>query len=155
MRIPGLVVVAFALGSGAAAAEVERVNVEALGRLPAFSHATRTGDLVFASGTLGTRGDSLELVEGGVGAQTTQALANLATLLEAAGARLADALQCTVYLTDMTRFGEMNQAWLAVFASAPPARTTVGVHALALGAAVEIECVAARSADAGGRPERP
>jgi enamine deaminase RidA (YjgF/YER057c/UK114 family) len=47
----------------------------------------------------------------------------------------------------MDRFGEMNEAWLAVLGSAPPPRTTMGVHALALGAAVEIECAAARGAD--------
>jgi reactive intermediate/imine deaminase len=145
-------IVAWAVAVGAGAAGVERVNVEALGRLPAFSHATRMDGLVFASGTLGTRGASLELVAGGVGAETTQALANLATILEAAGARLADSLKCTVYLTDMDRFGEMNEAWLAVFGSAPPARTTLGVRALALGAAVEIECVAAATRGAGGRP---
>jgi len=154
MKILGLVF-ALALGSRAAAVEVERVNVDALGRLPAFSHATRAGDLVFASGTLGTRGDSLELVEGGVGAETTQALANLATIFAAAGARLPDALKCTAYLTDMSRFGEMNEAWLAVFGSTPPARTTVGVQALALGAAVEIECVAARRAESGERSGKP
>lgn len=146
-----VLLVAWGVAPGASAAGVERVNVEALGRLPAFSHATRMGELVFASGTLGTRGASLELVAGGVGAQTTQALANLATIFEAAGARLADALKCTVYLTEMSRFGEMNEAWLAVFGSAPPARTTVGVSALALGAAVEIECVAAASGGAPGR----
>jgi len=146
-----VLLVATSVGLRADASGVERVNVEALGRLPAFSHATRTGGLVFASGTLGTRGGSLELVAGGVGAQTTQALANLATILEAAGARLADALKCTVYLTEMDRFGEMNEAWLAVFGSAPPARTTVGVRALALGAAVEIECVAAATGSASGR----
>jgi 2-iminobutanoate/2-iminopropanoate deaminase len=150
MRILVLLV-AWGVAAAAGAAGVERVNVEALGRLPAFSHATRTGELVFASGTLGTRGASLELVAGGVGAQTTQALANLATILEAAGAGLADALKCTVYLTDMDRFGEMNEAWLAAFGDAPPARTTVGVRALALGAAVEIECVAAATGGAGGR----
>jgi 2-iminobutanoate/2-iminopropanoate deaminase len=135
----------------ASAGSVERVNVPELGRLPAFSHATRSGDLVFASGTLGTRGASLELVAGGVGPQTSQALANLATIFAASGARLADSLKCTVYLTDMARFGEMNEAWLAVFGTQPPARTTVGVSALALGAAVEIECVAAATGSAPGR----
>ncbi len=140
----------------ASAAGIERVNVEELGRLPAFSHATRTGELVFASGTLGTRGDSLELVAGGVGAQTRQTLRNLARILEAAGASLEDALKCTVYMTDMIRFAEMNEAWFEVFAENPPARTTVGVQALALGAAVEIECVAARrqTAEPSGAPDR-
>jgi 2-iminobutanoate/2-iminopropanoate deaminase len=150
MRILVLFLVLAAAGL-AHASGVERVNVAELGRLPAFSHATRSGDLVFASGTLGTRGASLELVPGGVGPQTSQALANLATIFAAAGARLADALKCTVFLTDMARFGEMNEAWRAVFGGEPPARTTVGVSALALGAAVEIECVAAATGSARGR----
>ena len=147
-----LVLLAALAGAGLAnAGSVERVNVPELGRLPAFSHATRSGDLIFASGTLGTRGASLELVAGGVGPQTSQALANLATIFAASGARLADCLKCTVYLTDMARFGEMNEAWLAVFGGSPPARTTVGVSALVLGAAVEIECVAAATGSAPGR----
>ncbi len=146
-----VLLVGLAAARGASAAEIERVNVAELGRLPAFSHATRSGGLVFASGTLGTRGDSLELVEGGVGPETRQALANLTTIFAASGARLADALKCTVYLTDMARFGEMNEAWLAVFGQQPPARTTVGVSALALGAAVEIECVAAATGSARAR----
>jgi 2-iminobutanoate/2-iminopropanoate deaminase len=153
--VPPLLLVLLLAAQGCASqpgtAPVERMNVAALGRLPAFSHATRTGDFVFASGTLGTRGDGFELVPGGVGPQTRQALANLATILEASGARLADAVKCTVYLTEMTRFAEMNEAWLAVFGADPPARTTVGVSALALGAAVEIECVAAATGSARGR----
>jgi 2-iminobutanoate/2-iminopropanoate deaminase len=146
-----VLLVALGVAGLANAGSVERVNVPELGRLPAFAHATRSGGLVFASGTLGTRGDSLELVAGGVGPETRQALANLATIFAASGARLADALKCTVYLTDLARFAEMNEAWLAVFGQTPPARTTVGVSALVLGAAVEIECVAAATGSAGGR----
>jgi enamine deaminase RidA (YjgF/YER057c/UK114 family) len=92
-----VLLVALGVAGLANAGSVERVNVPELGRLPAFSHATRSGELVFASGTLGTRGDSLELVAGGVGPETSQALANLATIFAASGTRLADAVKCTVY----------------------------------------------------------
>jgi 3-oxoadipate enol-lactonase len=126
-----------------------RLNVEGLARLPAFSHASTAGDLIFVSGTLGTRADSLELVEGGVGAQTEQILRNIEQILAGAGASLRDVVKVNVYLTDMTTFDEMNVAYLKVMGTEPPARTTVGVKALPLGASVEIECVAkAPQADA-------
>jgi len=127
-------------------AEVERINVEELGRLPAFSHATvASGQLVFVAGTLGTQPRSSNLVEGGVGAQTRQALGNIERILTEAGTTKGEVLQCTVYLTDMTKFAEMNEAWIPFFQGRPPARATIGVAALALGAAVEIECVAQRT----------
>lgn len=149
--LPMAIVVALALAAGAGA-EVERINVEELGRLPAFSHATiASGQLVFVAGTLGTRPRSTELVPGGVGAQTRQALDNIARILAAAGSTPGEVLSCTVYLVDMATFAEMNEAWIPFFGGKPPARATIGVQALALGAAVEIECVAQRGvARAGG-----
>ena len=123
---------------------VPRVNVEALGRLPAFSHATTVGDLVFVSGTLGTKPKSIDLVEGGVGPETTQIMKNIEAILEAAGSSMGQLAKCIVYLTDMNDFAAMNEAWLAAVGDAPPARATIGVNELALGAVVEIECIAAR-----------
>lgn len=122
-----------------------RVNVEGLGRLPAFSHASVSGDLIFVSGTLGTVGDSFDLADG-LAAQTTQTLQNIERILSACGASRRDVLKVNVFLTDMTRFAEMNEAYIAFFGDAPPARTTAGVSALALGAMVEIEAVARRPA---------
>ena len=132
--------------------EVERIDVDELGRLPAFSHATvASGQLVFLAGTLGTRPRSSELVPGGVGAQTRQALENIARILEAARSAPSEILSCTVYLADMAAFAEMNEAWIPFFGGKPPARATIGVQSLALGAAVEIQCVAQRGvAPAGG-----
>jgi 2-succinyl-6-hydroxy-2,4-cyclohexadiene-1-carboxylate synthase len=122
----------------------ERIILPGVGRLPAFSHATITGDLIFVSGTLGTKPGTIELVAGGVSAQTTQTLKNIEQILAAAGVGMNDIAKCNVYLTDMNKFAEMNEAYLKFFTGAPPARTTVGVASLALGAAVEIECVAQR-----------
>lgn len=140
-----LVAVTIWMGSWLPAAEtVEKLNVDGLGRLPAFSHATVTGDLIFVSGTLGTKEGSFELVEGGVGPQTEQTIRNIEKILAGAGATLRDIAKVNVYLTDMSRFAEMNEAYLKFFAGDPPARTTAGVAALALGALVEIECVARR-----------
>ncbi len=122
----------------------ERIVVDGLGRLPQFSHATRVGDTVHVSGTLGTT-QGRTLAEG-TGAQTDQALQNIGRILDASGMVWADVAKVNVYLHDMADFEEMNQAYAAfVDTSAPglpPARITVGGVDLALGARVEIDCVA-------------
>ena len=119
-----------------------RVYVEGLARLPAFSHATVAGDFIFVSGTLGSKPNSMELVEGGVGPQTTQTLRNIETILKACGASLEDLVKVNVFLNDINTFAEMNAAYLAIIGDDPPARITVGRAELALGAAVEIDAVA-------------
>jgi 2-iminobutanoate/2-iminopropanoate deaminase len=139
------------VAAAASRAEVERINVDQLGRLPAFSHATvASGQLVFIAGTLGFAPGSTELTAGGVGAQTKQALENIDRILGAAHTTRAEVLTCTVYLTDMTKFSEMNDVWMAFFGERVPARATIGVAALARGAAVEIECVAQRTVATAG-----
>ena len=121
----------------------KRIVVEGLGRLPQFSHAVVAGGLVFVSGTLGTLPGGFRLAEGGAGPETRQTLANLETILAASGATLRDVVKASVYLADMADFAAMNAAWSERFAGEPPARITVGGAQLALGARVEIECVAA------------
>ena len=121
---------------------MEKIVAQGLARLPAFSHAVIAGDHVHVSGTLGTVDDTMELAEGGVGPQTTQTLRNIERILETAGLGLADVVKMNVYVSDMADFEAMNQAYLAVIGDSPPARVTVGGVALALGAAVEIDCVA-------------
>jgi 2-iminobutanoate/2-iminopropanoate deaminase len=120
----------------------ERVNVEGVGQLPAFSHASISGDLIFVSGTLGTRSGTFELVEGGMGPETTRTLENIRTILEGAGASLDDVIKLNVFVTDMSEFPEMNRAYLEFFPNDPPARITVGCSGLALGAKIEIDCIA-------------
>ncbi len=119
-----------------------RVNVEGLARLPAFSHAVVAGDFIYVSGTLGVKPNSMELVEGGTGPETTQTLHHIETILEECGASLNDVVKVSVFLADMGTFGDMNEAYLKVMSSDPPARITVGRADLALGAAVEIDCIA-------------
>lgn len=123
-------------------AKATRIHAAGVGRLPVFSHAVRAGEFLFLSGMLGTREDSFELVEGGAGAQTRQALENLGRILAAAGAGFEDLVNLKVFLVDMARFGEMNEAYATFFPAEPPSRITVGCSALALGAAVDIEGVA-------------
>jgi reactive intermediate/imine deaminase len=122
--------------------KIRKVNVEGVARLAAFSHATIAGQQVFVSGTLGAAPGVLELVEGGTGPQTVQALRNTEVILRACGCELDDVAKVNVYLADMATFGEMNEAYLTVFGSEPPARITVGCNGLALGAAVELDCIA-------------
>ena len=123
---------------------VERIQVEGLARLPAFSHATRAGGFVYVSGTLGTEPDSFRLVEGGTGPETQRALENIGMILEACGASWQDVMKVNVFLSDMSTFADMNRAYIDVVGENGPARITVGRTELALGAAVELDCVAYR-----------
>ena len=122
---------------------VQRLVVDGLGRLPQFTHAGLTDDLVFVSGTLGT-GEGFSLAPGGIGPETTQALHNVERILAAAGSTWADVVKVSVFVADMADFAAMNEAYAAFFGDLPPARITVGGVQLALGARVEVECVARR-----------
>ena len=107
-----------------------------------YSHAVREGGLLFLSGQAPLHPQTGALVEGGIEAQTQQVFANLNSVLTAAGSSLADVVKVNVYLTDLSDFPTVN-ALYATFVSEPhPARTTVAVAGLPLGAAVEIELVA-------------
>lgn len=122
--------------------KTKKVNVSGLGRLSAFCHAAIAGDFIYVSGTLGSKSDSMELVEGGTGAETAQALQNIGIILKECGASLSDLVKVSVFLADIKTFPEMNDAYLEVMGSDPPARITVGGAELARGAAVEIDAVA-------------
>ncbi|MEC9492192.1 RidA family protein [Flexistipes sp.] len=122
--------------------KAKKVNVSGLGRLSAFCHAVIAGDFIYVSGTLGTKSNSMELVEGGTGAETTRALRNIEIILNECGASLSDLVKVNVFLADIKTFQDMNEAYLEVMGSNPPARITVGGAELARGAAVEIDVVA-------------
>ncbi|MBA2553746.1 MAG: RidA family protein [Geodermatophilaceae bacterium] len=122
----------------------ERINVDGVGRLPVFSHAVIAGDHIYVSGMIGVQDNELHLVPGGIRAETTQTLRNIEQILRGCHATFSDVVKVNVYLTDMAKFPEMNEAYLEVLGQDPPARITVGVAALVLGALVEIDCVAFR-----------
>ena len=107
-----------------------------------FSEAVRVGDLILLSGMVGNRPGSLELVPGGLEAETRQALENIRTILAAAGGSPTDIAKCTVMLDDIGRWSEFNEVYAEFFLGHRPARSAFGARGLALGAAVEIECVA-------------
>ncbi len=108
-----------------------------------YSHAVRTGGLLFCSGQIPLDPDSGELVGDELGEQTKRCLENLQAVCAAAGATLADAVRCTIYVTDLESFGDVDEAYGAYFESDPPARTTIGVASLPLGAQVEIDAIVA------------
>lgn len=107
-----------------------------------YSQAIRTESLVFTAGQIGLNPATMELVEGGVEAQTRQALTNLKHVLEAADSGLNFVVKTTVFLQSMDDFAAMNAVYAEFFPENPPARSTVAVAALPKGALVEIECVA-------------
>jgi 2-iminobutanoate/2-iminopropanoate deaminase len=108
-----------------------------------YSHAVVSNGLVFLSGQTPIDPSTGQLVESSIGDQTRRCLDNLAVVAAAAGARLADAVRVGIYVTDISTFKEVNEAYGAYFESDPPARSTIGVAALPLGAHVEIDMVLA------------
>lgn len=132
----------------ASLAEIEHIYPEGVERLPVFTPAVRVGGLLFLSGAIGTRPGELALVEGGIQPETRQALENVRTVLQAAGADLEDVAKCTVFLADIDDYAAMNEVYGAFWGGTPPARSAVAGSGLALGARVEIECIARAPAGA-------
>jgi 2-iminobutanoate/2-iminopropanoate deaminase len=108
-----------------------------------YEHAVVSNGFVFCSGQVPLDPDTGQLVEGSIGDQTRRCLENLSIVAAAAGARLSDAVRMGIYVTDMSTFKDVNEAYGAYFESDPPARSTIGVAALPLGAEVEIDAVIA------------
>jgi 2-iminobutanoate/2-iminopropanoate deaminase len=109
-----------------------------------YSHAVWSGRQLFLSGQTPVDPDTGELVQGDVETQTIRVFENLRLVLEDAGLTMDDVVKCNVYLTDMANFAAMNRAYQTRFEAPYPARTTVAVAGLPLGAQVEIELVARR-----------
>lgn len=109
-----------------------------------YSVGIATQSLVFCSAQAGLDPRSGALVPGGVGPETEQALRNLEAVLEAVGLTLQDVVRSTIYLADISDFGAVNEIYGRRMTAPLPARTTVGVAALPLGARIEIEMTAVR-----------
>lgn len=107
-----------------------------------FSQAVRVDGFLYLSGQIGQDPASGRLVEGGIAAQTERVLRNLQAVLAAAGKGFDDVVRAGVFLTNMGDFTTMNQIYARHFAEPYPARTTIAVLALPLGASIEIELVA-------------
>jgi 2-iminobutanoate/2-iminopropanoate deaminase len=107
-----------------------------------YSHGVVSDGHVFLSGQTPLDPATGSLAEGDIGTQTRQCFANLGAVLTAGGLTFDDVVKCNVYLTDMGDFAAMNVAYAEHFEQPYPARTTIGVAALPLGARVEIELIA-------------
>lgn len=110
-----------------------------------YSHAVESGDLVYLSGQTPIDSKTGTLVKGDITAQTEQSFLNLFQVLKAANLTPDDVIKVNVFLTDMNNFAAMNSVYARQFSTPYPARTTIGVNALPLGAQVEIEMIARRS----------
>ena len=107
-----------------------------------YSHAVRAGDFLFVTGQLGTDPQTSALVPGGSAEQTHQVMRNLQTVLRGAGTSLDRAVMARIYLVNFADYPAVNGVYASYFRSGRfPARTTVGVTALALGALVEIDLI--------------
>ncbi len=131
------------VGVGVAAAQEKQV-IQMPGSLVGlpFSTAVRAGDLLFLSGQIGVLPMGRGLAPGGIEAETRQTLENIRQALEYAGSSLDRVVKCTVFLADIADYEAMNAVYGSVFSSQPPARSTIAASGLALGARVEIECIA-------------
>lgn len=107
-----------------------------------YSQGVQVGDLVYTAGQIPLVPQTGQLVEGGIEAQTRQVMQNLGEVLQAAGSSLADIVKTTIFVTDLADFATINTIYGSFFQNNPPARSTVQVAALPLGARVEIEAVA-------------
>ena len=109
-----------------------------------YSHGVDSEGLVFLSGQTPLDPDTGKLVEGDIAAQARQCFANLRAVLKAAGLTMDHVQKVNVFLTDMGSFAAMNEVYRQEFSAPYPARTTIGVLSLPLGAAIEIEMIARR-----------
>lgn len=109
-----------------------------------YSQAVEREGIVYCSGQIGLDPASGKLVEGGVRAETRQALSNLVAVLRAAGCTPQDVVKTTVYLANLADFAAMNEVYATIFGVEPPARSTIQAAALPRGAQVEIDAIAKR-----------
>ena len=108
-----------------------------------YSHAVRAGGLLFCSGQIPLDPSTGEIAKADVEGQARRCLENLRAVCEAAGASLASAVRCTVYLSDMADFARVNDVYGEFFAGDPPARVAVEAAGLPKGADVEIDAIVA------------
>lgn len=108
-----------------------------------FSEAVRLGDAVYLSGQIGRLPGTMTLVPGGIRAESKQTLENIRATLLANGVSMDSVVKCTVMLADIGEWATFNEVWRTFFHKPFPARSALGANGLALGARVEVDCIAA------------
>lgn len=107
-----------------------------------LAEAVRVGDTLYMSGQIGIQPGTLKLVPGGIKEEARQTMTNIKTTLEAHGYTLRDVVKCTVMLADISKWGDFNEVYKSFFSEPYPARSAIGANGLAVGAQVEVECIA-------------
>lgn len=110
-----------------------------------FSEAVRVGNTLYLSGQVGILPGSMELMPGGIQAEAQQALENIRATLEIHGYSMGDVVKCTVMLADIAEWPAFNEIYKGFFQAPYPARSAFAASGLALGARVEVECIAAKA----------
>ena len=148
MRSPLVLMVACVLASSGPVFAAEPATIEFLNSgkvlpkgLP-FSEAVRVNDTLYLSGQIGIAPGTLKLVPGGIKAESRQTLENIKLTLEAHGYSMQELVKCTVMLADMSEWSTFNGVYGTYFSDRYPARSAFGTTGLALGARVEVECIA-------------
>ena len=118
-------------------------TAHAPGAIGTYSQAVRVGDTVYVSGQIPLDPATGQLVTGDVEAEIRRVFENLKAIVTAAEGTFADVAKVTVFLTDLSHFGKVNEIMATYFSEPYPARAAVGVAALPRGARVEIECILA------------
>jgi 2-iminobutanoate/2-iminopropanoate deaminase len=139
---PPAALLALALAGCAAAPAAVPVHYASWPATLPFSEAVRDGDLLFLSGQIGNVPGKLELVPGGMRAEAAQAMENIRAIVERHGSSMSHVVKCTVFLADMKEWSDFNEVYRKAFPGELPARSALGANGLALGARVEVECVA-------------
>ena len=115
---------------------------EAPAAIGPYSQAIRIGEFLYTSGQISLDPKSMELITGNIEVETERVLKNIEAILNADGLKLNNIIKTTVYLTDLSEFGRMNQVYEKFFVETKPARVCVQVAALPKGAKVEIDAIA-------------
>lgn len=155
-RVTRAVAIVLLAAAPALAGERPRVEFLSSGKvlppgLP-FSEAVRVGDVVFLSGQIGLVPGTRELVPGGIAAEAKQTMENIRATLEGIGLGMGDLVKCTVMLDEMAEWGAFNEVYKTFFDGRYPARSAFGADGLAMGARVEVECLAAAPPAAPAKP---
>jgi 2-iminobutanoate/2-iminopropanoate deaminase len=107
-----------------------------------FSEAVQLGDVLYVSGQIGNLPGTLTLAPGGIVPESRRALENVRGILERHGASLESVVKCTIFLADIADWKAFNEVYREFFRTNLPARSALGASGLALGARVELECIA-------------
>ena len=109
-----------------------------------YSQAVVAGDTLYCSGQIALDPESGSLITGTIEEETERVLENVGAVLKSAGMDFAHVVQCTVYLTDINTYAQVNEVYARYFSDRPPARVAVQVAALPRSARLEVSCVAVR-----------